>query len=314
MKNRLNSVYECVHPVTIIIFNRVDETRQLLISLSLVKPKIIYVISDGPRKNVLLDFEKVRECRSLVDELISWECNLIKIYSDFNLGCMRRVVSGLNEVFKLSDKSIILEDDCIPSINFFKFCDWALIEFELKLDIGMISGSNLLSDLIEMNSRNGFSKYISIWGWATWRRVWMKYDSHLTIMDVQQSSNMYFPNRFWEKLFWKELFKFSIYSSKIWDFRLQYIFFKFKLFSVYPKFNLINNIGFGIDATHTSIEVPDYVKNNRISYEFNIDDFPPSIETFCLENRDSIYLKRIWNFSIYSTIKLKLGNLVRFNK
>ena len=125
--------YLCVHPVTIVIFNRVNETRNLLIALTSVKPNIIYVISDGPRQNVISDYEKVNECRRLVDEFIDWECTLIKIYSIHNLGCMRRVVSGLDEVFKHSDKSIILEDDCIPSINFFKFCDWALIEFELIL-------------------------------------------------------------------------------------------------------------------------------------------------------------------------------------
>jgi hypothetical protein len=312
--SNIDCSYLCVHPVTIVIFNRVNETRNLLIALTSVKPNIIYVISDGPRENVLSDYEKVNECRRLVDEFIDWECTLIKMYSTNNLGCMRRVVSGLDEVFKHSDKSIILEDDCIPSINFFKFCDWALIEFEFNTEIGMISGSNLLSDLMDLNCRNGFSKYISIWGWATWRRVWQKYDSHLTIMDVQKNSKMFFPTKFWENLFWKELFKLSIYSSKIWDFRLQYIFFSFKLFSVYPKYNLIDNIGFGFDATHTSIKEPDFVVNNRTNNEFDIYDFMPCIEIVESQNRDSIYLRRIWNFSILSAIKLKLGNLIRFSK
>ena len=312
--NNSDFIYQCKSPVSIILFNRIEETRQLLIALSLVRPNVVFVISDGPRSSVSSDYQKVQACRSLVDELIFWDCNVVKIYSDFNLGCMRRVVTGLDLVFNNCNESIILEDDCIPSINFFKFCDWALKDFEFNENIGMVSGSNLVSDLFDIDFRNGFSKYISIWGWATWKRVWSKYDHHLTIMDVQINSNKFSPNKYWENLFWKELFKLSINSSKIWDFRLQYVFFYFQLFSIYPKFNLVNNVGFGVDATHTSIDIPDFVNLNIPDKEIDIYDFTPCTQVMVSENRDTIYLRRIWGFSIYSTIKLKLGNLIRFSK
>lgn len=312
--NNLDLFYQCESNVTIIIFNRVHETKELLKSLALVKPKMLFVISDGPRIDSKLDDQKVNSCRSLVDELIDWDCNVIKIYSETNLGCMKRVVTGLDEVFSICNDSIILEDDCIPSINFFKFCDWALKEFEFNENIGMVSGSNLVADLVDIEFRNGFSNYISIWGWATWKRVWSKYDHHLTIMDIQNNSKNFFPNEFWKNLFWRELFKLSIYSSKIWDFRLQYVFFYFKLFSIYPKYNLINNIGFGVDATHTSIKIPKYVNSNFPKSDIDIYDFSPCTQIIESKERDSIYLRKIWNFSIYSTLKLILGNLIRFVK
>ncbi len=314
-KNEIKMIdsYKCNTAIALIIFNRIEETKKLINAVSKVTPSNIYIISDGPRENNFDDIEKVKYCRNIVEQ-IDWECNVVKIYSETNMGCMKRVITGLNEVFYNESRVIILEDDCIPTIDFFKFSEWGLDVFALNNQIGLISGSNLISDKIIENSRNGFSKYINIWGWATWKRTWEKFDPLLTIMEVQDSINQFDFDSKIEKLFWKELFKLSIYSSKIWDFRLQFYFFKYKLFSVYPKRNLIQNVGFGKDATHTSMKIPDYVLRNKINHSISILN---DLENFTFSPnhyREKVYIRSLWRYSFINTIKLKIMNIIRFLK
>jgi hypothetical protein len=305
--------YKCSIPLVIIIFNRKHETEKLIEAIAKVQLTKLYIISDGPRENFPLDKGKVETCRQLIDS-ISWNCELVKLYSDINLGCMKRVVTGLNSVFQFESSAIILEDDCIPSADFFKFCEWGLLNFQKNENVGLISGSNLIADKFEMTYMNGFSKYINIWGWATWKSTWEKYDNLLTIMDVQDNIGKFRNLNFVEKIFWKELFKLSIYSSKIWDFRLQYIFFLHNLYSVYPKKSLIENIGFGVDATHTSINKPKYVLNNLPENTFNLFNERANFNLEVDIKRENLYVKKIWNYSLLTTLRLKMMNIIRLYK
>jgi hypothetical protein len=305
--------YKCTTPIVIIIFNRLLETQRLIEAISKVQPTKLYIISDGPRENFPLDKGKVESCRQLIDS-ISWNCELVKLYSDINLGCMKRVVTGLNSVFQCENSAIILEDDCIPSVDFFKFCEWGLFNFQKNENIGLISGSNLIADKFDLTYMNGFSKYINIWGWATWKSTWEKYDNLLTIMDVQNNIGKFSKLKLVEKIFWKELFKLSIYSSKIWDFRLQYTFFMYDLYSVYPKKSLVENIGFGVDATHTSINKPKYVLNNLPENTFNLFEEIPDYSFAVDSKRENLYIKTIWNYSLLTTIRLKIMNVIRLFK
>lgn len=307
------SKYKCETPVVLIIFNRPNETRINISAISKVQPNKLYVISDGPRNFYNSDLNNVNECRSIVENL-NWDCEVIKIYSEANLGCMRRVVTGLNEVFESEDKVIILEDDCIPSVDFFKFCEWGLDTFESNNEIGLISGSNLLANLMTEELRNGFSKYINIWGWATWKSRWCLYDPFLTIMDIQINIRQFSNLNFFEKLFWKEVFKLSLYSSNIWDFRYQFVFFKNNLMSVYPAISLVENIGFGESATHTSIKVPKYVLKNLPRLDKSILDLKPNIDFNPKIAREYLYIRALWKYNFISIIKIKLMNIIRFSK
>jgi hypothetical protein len=307
------SNYKCETPVVLIIFNRPNETRINIGAISKVQPNKLYVISDGPRNFSNSDLNNVNECRSIVENL-NWDCEVIKIYSEANLGCMRRVVTGLNKVFENEEKAIILEDDCIPSIDFFKFCEWGLNTFDSNIEIGLVSGSNLLANQVLEESRNGFSRYINIWGWATWKNRWALYDPFLTIMDVQQNLNKNQILSLVERIFWKEVIKLAIFSSNIWDFRFQYIFFKFNLKSVYPSRSLIENIGFGNSATHTKMKAPDYVMKNLPNSDDSILGLEPKLDSIVNKYRDQLYIKTLWNFNIVSIIKVKLMNIVRFLK
>ena len=301
-------------PVVLIIFNRPFETQKNIDSLRKIKPKKIFVVSDGPRIDIPKDKVNVAKCREIIDN-IDWECEIIRIYSDVNLGCMNRVVTGLDEVFTKADKAIILEDDCIPTLDFFRFVEWGLDNFEHEKKVGMISGSNLISHKSQINFKNGFSSLINIWGWATWKDRWQIHNPYVDITEVKQNTRLFTRNlgyKYWMRLYWQELFIYTIDRGSTWDFQLQYTFFKSNLISVYPAKNLIYNIGFNGDGTHTNIKTPNYVlqnipKENNSFFQLKIDfSQKPNL------SRDILLASEIWHMNVFSTLKLFLRNKFGF--
>jgi len=115
--------YQCQTPVAIITFNRPEPTRKVFDQIRKVKPGKLYFISDGARDGVGADTVNVGLCRDIADQ-VDWTCDVVRIFSETNLGCKKRVITGLNQVFENEDSAIILEDDCVPTQAFFEFCDW----------------------------------------------------------------------------------------------------------------------------------------------------------------------------------------------
>ena len=312
--------YICKTPVVMIIFNRPQFTRKVFDEIRKVKPAKLYVISDGSRDNNSDDISNVEICREIVNE-VDWTCDVIRIYSDSNLGCKKRVISGLNEVFSKEERAIILEDDCVPTEAFFEFCDWGLDRYENNNQVAIVSGSNLLdyvSDLaLNEGDRAGFSMYINCWGWATWKRTWNEFDPYLSVQEINSKRIFLFKNTTLgktERLFWTNVFKHSVSTRTIWDFYLQYTFFENSFVSIYPKYNLVRNIGFGNDSTHT-FNIPKFVEHSLP----NVTKFaeimrlhePESI--IVNDARDKQVIRIVYGYSKLATIKLVLGNNLRYN-
>ena len=152
--------------VAIVLYNRPHNTNKLINKLNKFKLNKVYIISDGPKKNYKNDFNLVKTTRTIVDKKLKAK-KKIKIYSNKNLGLRKRIITGLDKVFKYEEKVIILEDDCIPSEEFFLFVNKMLKRFEKDKKIASILGSNYLS---KWKTRNKYliSKYFHPWGWATW--------------------------------------------------------------------------------------------------------------------------------------------------
>ncbi len=126
-------------PIALIFFKRPEETRIVFNQIKKVKPQKLFLISDGPRNNE--DAEKCAETRKIMEN-IDWNCTVIKNYSETNLGCRNRVVSGLNWLFDQVDEAIILEDDCVPDETFFYYCEELLEKYRDNHRIMQISGVN----------------------------------------------------------------------------------------------------------------------------------------------------------------------------
>ena len=240
-------------PVALVIFRRPSHTQRVLEVLAQARPKRIYVISDGPSLGNKDEAIAVQECRELID-LIQWDCKVLKNYSEENMGSRSRVVSGLDWVFESEDRAIILEDDCVPELSFFKFCDELLTKFEYEPRVAGIGGSNVLEQKTQsLLSDYFFSRYPAIWGWATWKRTWSRYSQNLpkTVVEEVRNHRQFSPSRS-NLAYWRS--KFGDVSKGLvdaWDYQLAYLSMKSEMLWVIPRNNLISNIGFGEGATHT---------------------------------------------------------------
>jgi|TARA_B110000114_G_scaffold177622_1_gene209626 hypothetical protein len=238
-------------PIVIIVYNRPTQTKRLLKKLESIEPSNLIIISDGPKNNTL-DIKKNLEVKKITEK-INWKCNKIYINSSNNLGLKKRIYSGLNLVFKKFDRAIILEDDCLPNDSFFYFCDKLLKIYKRNEKISSISGNNFNNILISESFY--FSKYSSIWGWATWRRSWKKFDIEIKFWPKFKKSKKWKKScpDIVERAFWEKIFD-KVYKNQINSWAYPYLLNNFYLnrLSIVPQYNLVKNIGFGKNATNTN--------------------------------------------------------------
>ena len=176
-------------PITFIIFKRPDITEKVFETIRQVKPKKLLVIADGPRNNREGEAEKCAATRAIIEK-VDWDCQVIKNYSDVNLGCAKRVSSGLDWAFENVEETIILEDDCIPHPTFFRFCEELLERYRNDTRITSIAAQNAQLGNQRTNYSYYFSSYSHCWGWASWRRAWQNYDLHIKLWPEVKESNI----------------------------------------------------------------------------------------------------------------------------
>jgi len=237
-------------PVAFIIFNRLDTTTRVFDAIRMAKPSKLFLIADGARLTHQEDTLQCRLVRDYVCNAIDWPCQVMKNFSDVNLGCMNRVSSGITWLFKHVDKAIILEDDCLPDPSFFQYVSELLERYKDDTRIMMISGNNATSDKIKIKDSYYFTKYPRIWGWATWRRAWEMYD--VDIKSLPEYRDKVFAGDYVDRRFWEACFD-SVYAKSLdtWDYQWVFTIWKNGGGSICPATNLIKNIGFGQNATHT---------------------------------------------------------------
>lgn len=240
-------------PVAFIIFNRPDTTACVFAEIAKAKPPKLLVVADGPRKDRIGEAEKCAATRAIIN-LVDWPCEVLTNYSDVNLGCKSRVSSGLNWVFEQVPEAIILEDDCLPDPSFFRFCEEMLEKYRDDERIAMVSGDNFQFGNKRGDASYYFSRYNHIWGWASWRRAWKHYDVSMKLWP-QFRDDKYLDYLFADKAsrtYWHRAFE-GVYSRKIdtWDYQWVFASWANNMISIMPNVNLISNIGFGANATHT---------------------------------------------------------------
>ena len=252
--------------VAFIVYKRPDTTRKVFEAIRQARPPRLYLIADGP-KTPDLD-SKCREVRQIVENGIDWYCELRPVYSDINLGLAKRVQTGLNHVFSHEKEAIILEDDTLPDISFFNFCEELLLKYESEKKISHISGCNFHSEIFSSHHPYSyfFSSIINIWGWATWRRCWQTFDLSMDSWN-NENKNEFLDN--WcinseQKKGMKQMFDLHCQNNDPWTWDYQWIYSCWKTngLSITPIKNLVSNIGIGPNATHTVSEklVPRFPK------------------------------------------------------
>ncbi len=239
--------------VLFLVFNRPDTTKQVFEAIRQARPSRLYVAADGAREGKPGEAELVEQVRQIATE-VDWPCEVKTFFRDKNLGCKYAVSSAISWFFENEEQGIILEDDCLPVQSFFWYCEELLNKYKDDENIYLISGDARGSEAIGMQGDYGFCKYPLIWGWASWSHAWSKYD--VSLSDWQRVSKESVINNFTDhgpaKKFWFKTFS-EVCSGNIdtWDYQLVYTLCINQGKCIVPKLNLISNIGFGNNATHT---------------------------------------------------------------
>ena len=236
------------------VFNRPRLTEVVFSAIAKVQPRQLLIVADGPREDVPDDADKCARVRAIV-ERIDWPCEVLRNYSETNLGCKRRISTGLDWVFETVEEAIILEDDCLPDPAFFSFCEQLLDRYRYDERVLMISGDNFQFGRKVTSYSYYFSRYTHIWGWASWGRAWEHYDVEMGLWPLLRGTGWLVDAlgdteeaRYWENIF--ERTHKGLVNT--WDYQWVFACWSQNGLSIMPAVNLVSNIGFGRDAVHTT--------------------------------------------------------------
>jgi hypothetical protein len=303
-------------PILFINFNRPDLSIKVLSKIIEYEPERLYISCDGPRSSNDSDKASINEVKA---NLLNIPKSIIikTRFLEQNLGCKRAVSSAIDWFFQNELEGIILEDDTLPNKSFFVFCEQMIERFRNEEKIGIVSGDNFFIDNYKIKESYYFSKFTHIWGWATWRRVWETYNSQISESDLNHKD--WRENLDSEEIsYWEQVFSdFKRNDVDTWDHQLTFSNFLHQRLNIMPSVNLISNIGFREDATHTKhnselanlpteelsfpLIHPKTIKENRSASEFSRRFFVQSKKQ--IEFR--IYIKEKINLLFRKLIKIK---------
>jgi len=242
-------------PLLLLAWRRPDTVKQVLQAIRAVQPSCMYVACDGPDPSRPGEVEKVAATRSVISEEIDWPCQVFHLYSDTNQGCQLGVSRAITWFFSQVEEGIILEDDCLPHPDFFAYCTILLQRYRHDTRVWCISGNNFQDGRWRGDGGYYFSRYNHCWGWASWRRCWQYYDPELALWPKLRQSNLLatiFENSD-EQKYWSRIWDCLLATGKpdSWAYRWTFACLSHGGLTTLPNKNLVVNIGFGSEATHT---------------------------------------------------------------
>jgi hypothetical protein len=240
-------------PVALFAYNRPNTLAKTLARLAGANLTKLYIFADGPKQDNPTDVLKCSKVRNILDKLY-WPCEIIRTYNSTNRGLKKQIEEQLTFLFSCEDAAIILEDDCLPESDFFRFCEAGLQAYTESPRVMAITGNQYM----EKQSRPFFSRFPHCWGWATWRRAWQAYDANISGWpEFKRSSHWqseFLPE---EKKYWEPLLD-RVYGGELnsWAYRWLATVWMYDGLVLTPPVNLVSNIGFGEDGTHCRSDTP----------------------------------------------------------
>jgi len=241
-------------PILFIVFKREGLTRQVFEQIRKIKPKKLFISADGARANIEGEEEACKRVREIFKE-IDWECEVHTRFNDENLGLKKATLSAIDWFFENVDEGIIIEDDNLPDLSFFSFCEQMLELYRNDTRVMQISGNNFFRGKKFGDKSYYFSKVAQVWGWATWKRAWNLFDVNMSSYEAfkktKQIDNV-FEGYFTKKYLMNHYDKITSKDVLSWSWHWIYTVFSNNGLCVTPSVNLISNIGFGNDAVHAA--------------------------------------------------------------
>jgi len=237
-------------PILFLIFNRADTTLLVFNKIREIRPKQLFIAADGPRIDIPDDELKCIQTRKMV-ESIDWYCEVKYLFREQNLGCGLAVSQGITWFFEHVEQGIILEDDCLPDLSFFSFCESMLSKYKDTIKVGSITGTNHLLGKFADENTYFFSNLNGIWGWATWKRTWDEYSYNISdsVIEIEKTLSLSISDKQICNYFKSMLESQKSKKLNTWDIQLLYMMCKKNFYCIVPTNNLITNIG--LLGTHT---------------------------------------------------------------
>ena len=304
--------YKCKTPVVFIFFNRPQTMVYVLEQIRKAKPDRLYLVADGPRH--VDEKIKTEECRCIAKEMVDWECQVVQVYAEKNMGCRDRVASGISYVLQREEKAIILEDDCVPNISFFRFMDEMLERYKDEDRVFLVSGRNNHGKFNEKNYDYYFTHHGPNWGWGTWARSWKLFDINMTHWPEIRDKNGGHIREWmgWKEWICKKKANEDTYRGKIntWYYQMIFSLQYHRKICIVPSVNLVKNIGIGDDATHAVgadeiAAVPTYELKFPLRHPDKVvvyDEYDKAYSKQCFE-------KGFWKFCFFQIVKKILNVL-----
>ena len=239
-------------PILFLIFKRAEPALRVLEQIRKIRPTRLFIAADGPRQGVEGESTLCSETRKKVEARIDWDCQVIRLYRDGNLGCQEGVGSAIDWFFSQVEEGIVLEDDTLPDPSFFRFCEVLLKRHRTDSRVMHVSGNNFQFGRIHGDGAYYASRFAHSWGWATWQRAWKKYDMNMPefpeIWDEIAAQCELSPEiaNWWKKNL--EMTQSGLCNT--WDYQWHYTIMRNQGLCLIPNLNLVQNIGIGINATH----------------------------------------------------------------
>ncbi|MDR1904098.1 MAG: CatB-related O-acetyltransferase [Treponema sp.] len=316
-------------PVLFIIFNRLDTTKQVFSVIRRIKPVRLFIAADGPRPGLLDEKQFCDDARNFVLANIDWDCEVKTLFREKNLGCGKAVSEAITWFFEQVEQGIILEDDCVPALSFFSYCEKLLEKYKDDDRIFHISGYNpLVSAKIKRGYSYFFSRIEICWGWATWKRAWNYYNFNIKGLGdfISQKKIEKIFTRKSDRNYWLNIFKkMERHEVDTWDYQWTYTVLFYNKLCITPAKNLVSNIGYGFDATHTDDAGSSL--NNQPRFEIGEIKHPPDciisnflvqeINRVCfgVDNDINFFFKKVKRRLLKKTrafLKKSLGSVLYF--
>jgi GR25 family glycosyltransferase involved in LPS biosynthesis len=245
--------YPITVPVLLVAFNRPDTTRTVFQKIREAKPQKLYVTVDGPREEKDGEVDLVNKVKAIVQD-VDWNCKTYYLFHEKNLGAEVTVSSAISWAFENEEYAIILEDDIVAPLSFFRFSNDMLIKYKDDERIATVTGCNFTPIKTTNNEDYFFANYGHSWGWGTWKRNWEMFDLNAEVSDehlkkdfLKKITNSKAEMNYYRKFF--KRIKQNGPGNSTWDQIGFYVHRVKNSLSIIPRVNLTTNIGiYGLHA------------------------------------------------------------------